>query len=161
MQAKPQTFTVKPAEGDYMKKIPFIGETGSGLMADSGAITFKKTFMDPKHQDTSGYYLTVGLNTSLSGEDFKNKKEKLDEWRNGKHEDAKAAQDAKFDIAEKVAQMDPMTEATDNDKKALNDSLAASNLSDAEKQKIKDDWSRDVKENYRKTITKQHKKDWR
>ena len=159
MQAKPQTFTVKPAEGDYMKKIPFIGETGSGLMADSGAITFNKTFMDNKHKETSGYYLTVGLNTRLSGEDFKKKREKLDEWRNGKHEDAKAAQDAKFDIAEKVAQMDPMTEANANEKKALNDSLAASNLSGAEKQKIEEDWKKGVKEKYRKEITKQHKKD--
>ncbi|MBR0148366.1 MAG: hypothetical protein IJM23_04115 [Lachnospiraceae bacterium] len=81
----PQTFTIRPDTGDAMQKFPFIGDTGSDMMSNTGSLNLKKTYIDPEHPDTSPYYMTVGL--SLSVGDMKKQYRQLDRFRNGKHED--------------------------------------------------------------------------
>ena len=153
--AQAQNFAIEPSAGDYMKKMPFIGDVGDGMLADTGNLVFKKTYLDKTNPDISPYYLTVGA--AVSVQDASDRIDKMAAIRNGEHKEAKAAQDEQYTIPEKLQRMTPEQMSNDVEKEALNNSLR--NVTDrAQREAIKEEWDRGVKKRFRDQQHKQQLK---
>ena len=154
--AETQFFRIEPNAGDYLKDMPFIGKIGDGMLANSGGLALKKEYLDPRHPDTSPFYLAIGVSGSVASA-IKNKK-KLDEITNGKHEAAKAAEAEKYTVKERVAGMDPVQEANATEQQALRDKLAGVNDPN-ERTRLENDWKNGVRDRLYKDAKKEQTAD--
>ena len=131
-RADPVTFSIVPPKNDAIQKLPVLGEMGSGMIANTGSLTFNKTYLNDTNQATSPFFLTVGI--SLSRKELIEQKKVLDEINNGKSQAAKT--DARQKAADIIGNNDPETLANKQEQEVYT-KINASGKSDQEKQAAK------------------------
>ena len=149
-RSDPQTFTINPDSTDAIQKVPFIGDTGSDMMANTGSLNFNRTYFDSAHPDTSPYYMTVGLGVSI--QDNKRMLKQIDQFKNGKH------QDAQKDLNEKIEEAsDPYKVAEEVEKKSLEEAMKNA-YDEGDRDAVRKKWERETMDVHRDELVKKQKK---
>lgn len=139
------------ASTDQLGSLPVVGDMAADI--DTGKLKWKTVYQDEKNKGTSARAEIVSLAVSL--QDVKEAAGKLNEFKNGKSEEAK---DAQKSVEDQLKEFDPHKEASAQDLQQLAQA-SGKGKTDEEKEAIVKKWTEKQKKAKRKELQSQQKKD--